>query len=117
MHQYQECAHPYAVCISFGLKRAHGYMIFTFAKLGLRYCVLCLIPSCPHHSLPVYLLRFKSAVLNGNLHEKTSISQHLGFIMLTTIILWLLHHVLYELEQPETLSNCLCYQLFRTWVY
>jgi hypothetical protein len=51
--------------------------------------------------MPVYLLHFKSAVLNGNLHEKTSTSQYLGFLMLTTIILWLLHHVLYELEQPE----------------
>jgi hypothetical protein len=54
-------------------------MIVTYAELGLRGCILCLVPQAAHHLLPLHLLRFKTAVFSGYLHEVTPISQHLDF--------------------------------------
>jgi Reverse transcriptase (RNA-dependent DNA polymerase) len=70
----------------------------VWAPTGRMAAYRCLLAHAAHLSLPVYLLDFKTAFLNGPLHEEIYVTQPPGFTDDTARV-WRLHRALYGLKQ------------------
>jgi hypothetical protein len=71
----------------------------VWAPTGRLAAYRVLLAHAAHHALPVYLLDFKTAFLNGHLHEEIYVSQPPGFCDAQDNRVWRLHRALYGLKQ------------------
>jgi hypothetical protein len=82
-----------------GFTQQYGVDFFeVWAPTGRLSCYRMLLAHAAHHNLPVHLLDFKTAFLNGPLHEELYVSQPPGFADGSSNV-WRLHRALYGLKQ------------------